>query len=92
MPARPAGCEYLFIHGSDDRVARPERSAALARRIAVLADVSYVAVGGGGHAMLTRRSLFDGLAAEFASASLLGRRATSPIMRRIEAGERWIEV
>jgi pimeloyl-ACP methyl ester carboxylesterase len=92
MPARPAGRAYLFIHGSDDRVASPARSAALARRMAGLAEVSYVVVKGGGHAMLARRSLFDGLAADYAAAALLGRRSASPIMRRIEAGERWIEV
>jgi alpha-beta hydrolase superfamily lysophospholipase len=91
MPKRVDGREYVFIHGSDDRIASPARSAELARRMAALTQVAYISVRDGKHAMLARHSLFDGLAAEIASATLLGR-SSSPIIRRIETGERWITV
>lgn len=63
----------LIVHGSDDRIARPGQSAALAanlrRRPGV--DVEYVTVQGGKHAMLRHHARFDGLAADFAVGTLL---------------------
>ena len=41
---------------------------------------------GGKHAMLSRHALFDGLAADFATATLLGTHRTEPIAR-LDAGE-----
>lgn len=61
----------LIIHGTRDRVASPERSAALGRRLSRLADVTYVAVEGGTHAMLKHHERFAGPAAEFAAETLL---------------------
>jgi pimeloyl-ACP methyl ester carboxylesterase len=58
----------LVVHGSEDRVASPQRSAALARAI----GATYVCVEGGKHAMLRHHAQFDGLAADFVTAALLG--------------------
>ncbi len=81
----------LIVHGSKDRIASPERSAALARRLGGVARVGYVAIDGGGHAMVKRHALFDGLAAEFAVTTLLGERG-SDVLARVENGEAWIRV
>ena len=86
-----SGRQLLIIHGSDDRIASPERSAALARRLSRHTRVGYITVDGGSHAMLGHHELFDGLAAEFASATLLGTPSTGPIAR-VLAGESWIRV
>jgi pimeloyl-ACP methyl ester carboxylesterase len=91
VPAGLSGERILIIHGSKDRIASPDRSAALARRLSLQARVSYISVEGGKHAMLKRHALFDGLAAEFASATLLGTSSTGPIAR-VEAGESWIRL
>jgi pimeloyl-ACP methyl ester carboxylesterase len=82
-----SGKRVLIVHGSADRIASPARSAALAERIGLQADVAYITIQGGKHAMLRRHALFDGLAAEFAAITLLGISATGPISR-IQAGER----
>ena len=72
LPADPAGRRILIVHGSRDRIADPHRSAAVARALGRLTEVTYVLVEGGTHAMLRRRDLFDGLAADFAALVLLG--------------------
>jgi pimeloyl-ACP methyl ester carboxylesterase len=87
VPSGLHGQEILFVHGARDRIASPQRSAALARTL----GAGYVCVEGGTHAMLRRRGLFDGLAASFAAATLLGRPATGPLAR-LAAGERSITV
>ena len=86
-----SGKRILFVHGSDDRVASPDRAAVVARRLAREAEVSFVDVRGGKHAMLGRRELFDGLAAEFSTSLLLGQSHDANIAR-LQNGERWIEV
>jgi predicted esterase len=89
-PTGLGGRRILIVHGADDRIASPERSAALARRLQQTgADVRYVSVAGGTHAMLRRRGSFDGLAAAFAATTLLGvpPRGT---LARLETGEPWI--
>ncbi len=91
LPGGLAGERILIVHGSRDRIASPERSAALAERLSREARVSYITVQGGKHAMLRRHRLFDGLAAEFARVTLLGTDASGPI-GRVEAGESWIRV
>jgi dienelactone hydrolase len=91
VPQRLDGQEILIVHGARDRVASPQRSAALARALSARARVGYVCVEGGKHAMLARHRLFDGLAAGFAAATLLGIPTTGPLAR-IAAGERWITV
>jgi alpha-beta hydrolase superfamily lysophospholipase len=90
-PAGLAGRELLIVHGSQDRIARPANSAAMARTMARTASVGYITVQGGKHAMLKHHRMFDGLAAQFAVATLLGTAPTGAIAR-VLAGERWLEV
>ena len=85
------GQRILFVHGTDDRIASPARSAALARALGERAQVAYVRVAGGKHAMLRRHAQFDGLAADFALSSLLDVHRSDAV-QRIEAGERWLTV
>jgi hypothetical protein len=66
-PVYLAGRRILTVHGAAERVASLRRSGMLGEAIAVEADVSYVCVEDGRHAMLRRHSLFDGLAADFAA-------------------------
>lgn len=87
--ASVAGTRILIVHGSADRIASPARSAALADALGRDADVAYITIDGGRHAMLGRHGLFDGLAAQFAALTLLGT-SESETMARIEAGERRI--
>jgi pimeloyl-ACP methyl ester carboxylesterase len=86
------GRRVLLVHGDEDRVARSVNSAAVARDLARTAkQVGYVTVEGGKHAMLRRHTVFDGLAADFTAATLLGRRAEG-VIARILAGEEWVHV
>jgi pimeloyl-ACP methyl ester carboxylesterase len=87
VPAGLDGQRLLIVHGDQDRVASPARAAEIARRI----GAAYVSVDGAKHAMLRRHGVFSGLAGAFCTATLLGR-SDSPIIARIEAGERWIEM
>lgn len=91
VPAGLSGQRILIVHGLRDRVASPERSAALARRLAERADVAYVAVDRGRHAMVARHAVFTSLAADFVATTLLGR-PPERTLRRIEGGERWIRL
>ena len=60
------GRRILIVHGTNDRIASPQRSAVLARRIATAGtSVDYVTVEGGKHAMLRHGRRFTDLAAEF---------------------------
>jgi alpha-beta hydrolase superfamily lysophospholipase len=81
----------LIVHGTHDRIASPARAAALARALQGRARVAYISVRGGKHAMLRHHRRFDGLAADFAAATLLGTDPEGPI-ERVLAGERWLEV
>ena len=91
VPPNLDGQRILFVHGDRDRIASPARSAALARAMAPRADVAYVTVEGGRHTMLRHHARFDGLAAEFASSTLLGT-PVSGVLARIQAGETWVSV
>lgn len=86
-----SGRRVLIVHGAQDRIARPANSAAVARGLARTADVGYITIRGGKHAMLRHHAEFDGLAAQFAAVTLLGDRATGPV-ERVIAGEHWLEV
>lgn len=66
-----SGREILIVQGSADRIARPDRSASVARRLARTASVSYVRVDGGKHSMLRRHEVFDALASDFTAKVLL---------------------
>ena len=65
---RRSDSEVLIVHGDQDRVARPERALAVARRIGARVEI----VEGGKHAMLARHEAFSGAAADFAVQTLLG--------------------
>ncbi len=89
------GRQVLLVHGDDDRVARPTNSAAVARDLARTARVGYVTVEGGRHAMLRRHHVFDGIAAGFTTATLLGRRPEgqgADVVAQVLAGEHWVDV
>src|SRR6478672_7336671 len=64
------GRRVLVVHGTEDRVADPERSATVARTLARTADVGYVSVPGARHAMLRHGSVFERAAAGFTRATL----------------------
>lgn len=81
----------LFVHGLSDRIARPERSAALARALSRQARVGFIGVRGGKHAMLARHREFDRTAADFVEMTLLCR-PPSGVLERIERGGGWVEV
>ena len=86
-----AGRRVLFVHGADDRVADPARSAAVARRIAATTDVGFVSVPGARHAMLRHGSLFERAAADFCLATLLDpppARATGVVARVLDGEQR----
>jgi alpha-beta hydrolase superfamily lysophospholipase len=89
FPAEPAGRRILIVHGSRDRIADPSRAATVAKALGRRTEVTYVLVEGGRHAMLRRRDLFDGLAADFAALVLLGETGDGPIAQ-VANGERFI--
>jgi alpha-beta hydrolase superfamily lysophospholipase len=66
------GRDVLVVHGTDDRVASPQRAKAVVAAIAATTDVTYVAVEGGKHAMLRHGRDFEQTATDFALGSLLG--------------------
>lgn len=80
------GRRVLLVHGTDDRVALPERAEAVARRLARRADVGFVRVAGGRHAMLRHGATFERAAADFVAATLLGDGVDGPVAR-VLAGE-----
>ncbi len=89
---RAANRDFLIVHGTADRIASPANSAAVARALAPVArHVGYVAVKDGKHAMLKRHRTFDGLAADFAVATLLGKTPDGLVARAL-AGEQWLEI
>ena len=85
------GKRILFVHGSADRIASPARSLALADTLSRRADVAYITINGGAHAMLRRHALFDQLAAQFVVWTLLGKPMGKTIAR-IKAGERHVQI
>ena len=84
------GRRVLIVQGTDDRVARPDRTEAMVRALGRTVDVGYVRIAGGTHAMLRHHARFDGLAADFAATTLLEAPA-SGALARLAAGERWVE-
>jgi alpha-beta hydrolase superfamily lysophospholipase len=65
------GRRVLIVHGTDDRVALPERSRAVARNLARRTEVEYVEIPGGRHAMLRHGRAFETAASGFAIETLL---------------------
>ena len=65
------GGRLLIVHGDRDRIASPQRSAALAQRLRRQGHpVDYVTVPGGKHAMLSHHREFTRPAAQFAVETL----------------------
>jgi alpha-beta hydrolase superfamily lysophospholipase len=65
------GRKVLVVHGTDDRVAPPSRSADLVRRLRASTDVEYVLIPEGKHAMLRHGRDFESWASEFVVSTLL---------------------
>ncbi len=66
------GQRLLIVHGSKDRIASPQRSAAMAERLRRHGiAMEYVNVPGGKHAMLRHHEKFSRPAADFAVDTLL---------------------
>lgn len=78
IPRGLSGQEILIVHGTRDRIASPQRSAALAERLAGGARVRYLSVEGGKHAMLAKHEEFSRPAAEFAVQLLVDAYRVSP--------------
>ncbi len=68
-----SGRQVLVVHGGQDRIAPPERAAAVASRISRSTEVEFVRIPGGKHAMLRHGREFDRRAAEFTTKVLLSR-------------------
>jgi alpha-beta hydrolase superfamily lysophospholipase len=85
------GRQVLIVHGDEDRIASPGRSAMVAQALRRSTPVGYVSVAGGKHAMLRHGSLFDRVAADFATATLLGDEPDSPV-RQVLDGQQQVEV
>jgi alpha-beta hydrolase superfamily lysophospholipase len=65
------GTDILIVHGTEDRIAGPQRAEEVARRLQARTHVEFVAVRGGKHAMLRRHGAFSGRAAGFMTETLL---------------------
>ena len=87
----PADRQVLIVHGSEDRVASPRRSAVVAEALRRSTQVGYVRIIGGEHAMLRHGRVFDRTAAEFATATLLGDRPGPPVSTVLD-GQHLVEL
>jgi alpha-beta hydrolase superfamily lysophospholipase len=84
--------DVLVVHGTDDRVASPERAEHVARSISgTAATFGFLRVEGGKHAMLRRSGVFTRAATDFVVATLLGRTVDGPV-GQVLRGERDLEV
>lgn len=81
----------LVVHGDQDRIAPIAHARTVVTRLARTGNVAMVVVRGGKHAMLRRASEFDGTAARFLAATLLGRPAKGTA-GRVLAGEDALQV
>jgi pimeloyl-ACP methyl ester carboxylesterase len=66
-----SGRRVLIVHGERDRVASLAKSEAVAGNLARTAEVEFVRIPGGKHAMLRHRREFDRRAADFTAECLL---------------------
>lgn len=89
--AEVRGARVLIVHGTDDRIALPSRSAELVRRLAATARVGYVAVPGARHAMPRRGRTFETYAAEFVTATLLDVAPRSAAVAAVLHGDAYVE-
>ena len=65
------GRRVLIVHGALDRIASPQRAEAVARNLSRTAEVKFVRVPDGKHAMLRHGREFDRRAAAFTAETLL---------------------
>ena len=86
-----SGRSVLFVHGGHDRIASIATSEAVARRLTRRTSVGFIRIPDGKHAMLRHGSAFDGYAASFTAAVLLGdpTLASGPVAR-VLSGESWL--
>lgn len=68
-----SGRRVLVVHGTEDRVATPERARLVVERLRRRADVEWRDVPAAGHAMLRHGPVFERAAAELLTAALLRR-------------------
>ncbi len=85
------GRRVLVVHGDQDRIASPQRSAVVAEDLRQTAEVGYIRVAGGKHAMLGHHRVVDGAAADFVTATLLGDEVPAPV-RDVLGGQQLVEV
>jgi alpha-beta hydrolase superfamily lysophospholipase len=81
----------LVVHGGEDRLALPTRSAELARRLERTTPVGYVTIPGGRHAMVRHARAFEACAADFVTATLLGTAPRSEAVAAVLAGSSYVE-
>ncbi|MGA8210772.1 MAG: alpha/beta hydrolase [Nocardioidaceae bacterium] len=86
-----SGRRVLVVHGDRDRIASPDRSAVVARHLRRTAEVGYVRVAGGRHAMLRHGRTFERVATDFVAATLLDRPPRPPV-RDVLGGADLVEV
>lgn len=65
-----SGRQVLVVHGTEDRIASPQRSRAMAERLGRRTHVEFLDVPGGKHAMLAQGRRFERAAADFAAGTL----------------------
>ncbi|MEJ7651115.1 MAG: alpha/beta hydrolase [Nakamurella sp.] len=85
------GRKVLIVHGSADRIARATNSLAVARTLTRTAEVGYIRIDGGKHAMLRHHRQFDGYTSEFALSTLTSHAPTGPVQRVLD-GEFLVQV
>jgi alpha-beta hydrolase superfamily lysophospholipase len=66
-----SGRRVLIVHGTDDRIASPERARTVARNLARRTEVEFREVPGGEHAMLRHGRAFEQAASGFVVDTLL---------------------
>ena len=81
----------LVVHGGEDRIALPTRSAELARRLEATTPVGYVTIPGGRHAMLRKARAFESYATDFVTATLLRAAPRTEAVAAVLAGSTYVE-
>ncbi|WP_036506694.1 alpha/beta hydrolase [Nocardioides sp. URHA0020] len=66
-----SGRAVLVVHGTEDRVASPDRAKAVVSALAETTDVTFLPIEGGKHAMLSHGGSFERAATDFVLSSVL---------------------
>ncbi|WP_370616917.1 alpha/beta hydrolase [Mumia sp. Pv 4-285] len=88
----PEGCRILAVHGTQDRISDLGRTVQVVEQLRRTTQAGLVLVEGGSHGMLRRRGRFEGLAADFVTATLLDRPPREEAVRDVLAGAARVEV